>query len=148
MFETFVPPAIEDGDQYSPKDHIGTPVIVKVRERKEGIVTSNSPQGGPGVIVDLVDLKDGNVYRNVLWMGGAFVDALTQYIGKGPVVLEIESRKSATSGRNYTAPKAADDAQIKLAESYYTSKGDPFAQTFATVDTPATPAATDTPPWG
>ena len=147
MFETFVPPAIEDGDQYSPKDHIGTPVIVKVRERKEGIVTPNNAVGGPGVIVDLVDLKDGNVYRNVLWMGGAFVDALTQYIGTGPVVLEIESRTSK-AGRAYAAPKAADDAQIKLAESYYTSKGDPFAQTFATVDTPAAPAATDTPPWG
>lgn len=134
-FETFVAPEIEDGDTFKPHEHIGAVVIVKARERKNGVVTPNTPDpGGPAVIVDLVDLTDGQKYLNVLWMGGAFVDALTPYVGKGPVVLEIESR-TGKSGRAYGAPKAASDAQIQLATQYYTAKGDPFAQTFATVIT-------------
>jgi hypothetical protein len=139
-------PAAGDGDQYSPKDHVGAVVLVKVRERKDGIVTSNSPNGGPGVIVDLVDLGDGNIYRDVLWMGGPFVDGLTPHVGLDPVVIRIGSQVGK-SGRPYGTFTDAPDMH-ETARSYYAAKGDPFAQTFATATPPpaAAPAAAAPPP--
>jgi hypothetical protein len=145
QFETFVPPVLTEGDTFKPHEHIGAALIVKVLERKNGVVTPNTPEGGPAVIVDLVDLTDGNVYRDVLWMGGSFVDALTPYVGKGPVVIGVESRVGK-SGRAYAAPLTATPANIELAQSFYTKKGDPFVQAFATTE--AAPAAdASNPPW-
>lgn len=127
-FEDFVAPVNEDSDPYPPKDNYNKPLLVKVREHKEGIVTSNSPDGAPGVIVDLVDLSDGKIYRNTLWMGGAVVDGLKQYVGK-VLVIRFESRKS-NSGRTYPAPIKASDEDKTLATRYYDSKGDPFKPQF------------------
>lgn len=125
-FEDFVPPAAPEGDAFKPKEHYDKPLLVKVRERKEGIITEFTPEpGGPGVIVDLVDLTDGNIYRDVLWMGGAIVDGLTPYVGK-VMVIRFEAKK-ANTGRKYPAPIAASDADKELAGKYFTSKGDPFA---------------------
>jgi hypothetical protein len=140
-FEDFVAPSMEDSDKYAPKDHYDKPLAVKVREHKEGIVTANSPDGAPGVIVDLVDLTDGKVYRNTLWMGGAVVDGLKQYVGK-VLVIRFESRKS-NSGRTYPAPVAASAADKELAGKYWSAKGDPFAPVFADLG----PSASDEPPF-
>ena len=147
-FGTFVPPAFEEGDTYSAKDHIGANIIVKVNEYKTGIVTPNSPDGGPGVIVDLVDLGDGKLYRNVLFMGGAFVDGLKDWVGKEPVVLTIVS-KTGKSGRAYAAPEAGP---VALAQAYWAAQGDPFMPTFNAPTPEAAPApaaapAAAAPPW-
>lgn len=141
-FEDFAPPAMEDSDEFKPKDNYDKPLVVKVKEHKTGIVTSNSPEGGPGVIVDLVDLSDGNVYRNVLWMGGAVVDGLKQYVGK-VLVIRFESRKS-NSGRTYPAPITATSEDKELAAKFYSAKGDPFAPVFTEM---ADDKGDTAPPW-
>ncbi len=151
QFDTYVPPVLEDSDEYKPHEHIGHWLIVKVMEFKPSVVTSNTPGGGPAVIVDLVDL-DGAVgpvvLRKVLWMGGSFVDGLkakapggAEYTGQ-PVVIGIESRKSASSNRPYAAPLPADPAALARAAAYYQANGDPFAQSFQTVT-----VAKDSPPF-
>lgn len=139
-FDTFTPPVITDGDMFRPHENIGHTLIVKVLELKHGVVTPNTPQGGPAVIVDLVDLDSPGapaIYRDVLWMGGAFVDGLkelapggTKHTGR-PVVIGIESR-TGKSGRAYAAPVAADAPALGRAGAYYQAHGDPFAPTFDT----------------
>lgn len=146
QFEDFVPPVHEDSDEFKPKDNIGKPILIKVRECKSGIITEHSPDGAEGLILDLVDLSDGKVYRNVLWMGGAIVDGLKPSIGK-PMVIRFEARKS-NSGRKYPAPIKASDEDKTLAQRYYTSKGDPFVPVLADL-APADPfvSAGDEPPF-
>lgn len=147
QFDEYTAPVMEDSDEYKPQDNIGATVIVKVKEFKTGVVTSNTPDGGPAVIVDLVDLGTNVIYRNVLWMGGSFVDGLKNlapgapgHTGR-PVVIGIESRTSKASGRKYGAPVPAVPAQLTKATAYYQANGDPFAPVFDT-----TPKA-DSPPF-
>lgn len=141
-FEDFTPPALEDSDEYKPKENYDKPLLVKVRERKENIVTEFTPDpGGPGVAVDLVDLTDGKIYRNTLWMGGAIVDGLTPYVGK-VLVIRFEAKKS-NAGRKYPSPIKGTDEDKALARKYYDSKGDPFAPVFTDLE----PADDDKPPF-
>lgn len=131
QFADFVPPVQEDSDPFPPKDHYSKPLLVKVREVKPSIVTSNSPDGAPGLIVDLVDLTGRTEpYRNVLWMGGAVVDGLKTYVDGPPLVIRFESRKS-NSGRTYPGPVKGSDEDKALATKHYDTHGDPFAPQFA-----------------
>lgn len=143
-FATYSAPEMTEGETFKPHENIGKPLIVQVNELKHGVVTSNTPDGGPAVIVDLVDL-DGRVepYRDVLWMGGAVVDGLKAHAGtRKPVLIVFESRKSK-SGRNYASPMAVDAAGAQRASAYYAANGDPFAATFAS----PSPPAEDSPPF-
>lgn len=133
FFGTYSAPTIEEGDQYKPKEHYGNSVVVKVNELKPSLVTKNSPDGAPAVICDLVDLNKKQVYRNVLMMTGAIVDGLRPHVGTGkPVVVKWEKRESK-SGRDYAFPGAASPEAVAAAEKWWSEKGDPFAQEFATV---------------
>jgi hypothetical protein len=145
-FEDYVEPVHEDSDTYKPKENYDKPLLVKVREHKTGVVTEFSPEGGEAVIVDLVDLADGNLYKNVLWMGGAVVDGLkANAASPNPLVIRFEKRKS-NSGRNYPAPAKASDEDKALAQSYYSKKGDPFLPTLG--DPTAEKTGDDqSPPW-
>ena len=50
------------GDVYKATEHVGATILLKVKQRKEGIVTENTPEpGGPGIITDLVDLDTDKV---------------------------------------------------------------------------------------
>jgi hypothetical protein len=138
-FTDYKEPEIIQGDTYKPIDHVGAMLVVKVKQHKEGIVTENSPDGGPGVIVDVLDLDKSEVFRDVLWMGGAMVDGLKSYAPDGLVVIKIDRRKSK-SGRAYPAPVGVDAAGTARAESYYEKHGDPFPPKLQT-------PADDTPPW-
>ncbi|GAC1408742.1 MAG: hypothetical protein NVSMB60_30260 [Mycobacterium sp.] len=132
QFADFVAPAQEDSDPFPPKDNYNKPLLVKVRELKPSIVTANSPDGAPGLIVDLVDLtgRPNQPHRNVLWMGGAVVDGLKQYVNGMPLVIRFEPRKS-NSGRTYPAPNNGTPEDKALATKHYDEKGDPFAPQFA-----------------
>lgn len=134
-FADFEPPALEDSDSFPPKENYDKPLLVKVRERKDGIVTEFSPDGAPGLIVDLVDLTDGAIYRNTLWMGGAIVDGLSPYLGK-VMVIRFETKKS-NAGRKYPSPSKGTDEDKALARKYYDSKGDPFTPAFTDLGTAA-----------
>lgn len=133
-FGTYTEP--ETGDQFKPAENYNVPLIVKVKQRKEGIVTTNTPEGGPGVICDVVNLTTSEVLRNVLWMGGAIVDGLTPFVNGSPLVIRFEPRKSS-SGRTYPSPVNAAEYHPH-ASAYYAQHGDPFAPQFGSV-TPAPP---------
>lgn len=134
QFATFVAPAL-DGDTYSPKEHLGRPLIVKVLERKEGVVTQHTPApGGSGMIVDLVDIGEAKIYRGVLWMGGPAVDGLTPLIGQVTLIKFVD--KVGASGRHYAAPESASE-YAQNATAYYQQYGDPFAPQFAEMSKPA-----------
>lgn len=133
QFAQFVAPEQSDGDRFIPRDNIGHVVVIKPAEHKTGIVTSNSANGTDAISADVIDLDatDGPaVYRDTLLFGGAFVDALKNYLGQ-LVVVKIESRTSK-SGRTYAVPTAVEQTDSKRAEDLF-SKGDPFAQEIKTV---------------
>lgn len=138
QFETYVAPVMEDSDVYKPFENYGHACIVSVKEFKASVVTPNSPDGGPAVIVDLVDMDakgdaEGQTFRNVLMMTGAIVDGFKTHVGHNPLVVSWGKRTS-NAGRTYAAPEAATDEQLKAAEAWYAKHGDPFAQKFDTVD--------------
>lgn len=140
QFETYVPPVIEDSDEYKPRENYGHAVIVCVKEYKASVVTSNSPEGGPAVIVDVVDMDakgdagEGGVYRNVLMMTGSIVDGFKAHAGTGKPLVVSWTKRVAASGRPYAVPEPATAGQLKAAEAWYAKHGDPFAQKFETVD--------------
>lgn len=130
MFEEFVPPANAESDDYHPRDNYGHGCIVKVTEFKAQIQTKNG--NADAVFADLYDLTDSQVYRNVMLMGGAFVDAFKPYVGKGPVVVVWEKRESK-AGRVYAVPAPAGEQQ-KSAATAVMASGDPFVQAIQTID--------------
>lgn len=124
----YTEPVQTEGDRYKPIDNIGHTVIVKVREYKPLVKTSNSPDGAPALILDIVDLDaTQRVFREVLCMSGAVVDGLKASVGLDPVMITFEARKSNT-GRQYPAPAALDEVSSKRANAWWAEHGkDAFA---------------------
>lgn len=121
---SYTEPVQTEGDRYKPIDNLGHVVIVRVNEYKASIITANSPEGGPGVVVDLVDLdQEGRVFKDVLWMSGAVVDGLKASVGQDPVMITFEARKSKT-GRRYPAPAALDQVAARRANTWWAEHGD------------------------
>lgn len=127
QFGTFIEPT-GSGDDYKPRDNYGRVCIVKVNRHEPSVSTANGDS--PAVFVDLVDLHQEQTYRNVMLMGGAFVDSLKGHVGGNPVVVQWDKRTSK-AGREYAAPIPADTT---AAAAYYAKHGDPFAQKFDTID--------------
>lgn len=139
-------PNENNGDSLKPSEIIDHLLIVRIRQRKEGIVTQYTPEGGPGVIVDVVDLDavdtttgqiGPHAYGDVLWMNGAIVDNLTPNVGKTIAIRLVWA--TGKSGRNYVSIEAADDAGKAKAGAYLTANPDPWSQ-LADIG-PAAPAA-------
>lgn len=102
-------------DSLKPSDAQDRPLVVSVRERREGIVTKYQKDGAPGVVVDVADVKEGRVYANVLWMNGALVDALTPYVGNVvPIKLVMTPPKKA-GGYPYLSVEALTGPELALA---------------------------------
>lgn len=138
-------PNENNGDSLKPSEIIGHLLIVRIRQRKDGIVTQYSPEGGPGIIVDVVDLEDGAVYSDVLWMNGAIVDNLTPNVGKTIAIRLVWI--AGKNGRNYVGIEAADDTAKAKAGTFLTSNPDPWQQLADVAPaTPAPAAAAATPP--
>lgn len=146
-------PNENNGDNLKPSEIIDHLLIVRVRQRKEGIVTQYSPDGGPGVIADVVDLDAVDTttgvvapqaYSDVLWMNGAIVDNLTPNVGKTIAVRFVWV--AGKNGRNYVGIEAADDASKAKAGQYLTTTPDPWAQLADVAPATTTPAAAPTPP--
>lgn len=131
-FTAWTPAEATEGDTYKPREHYGHHAIIKVIEYKPEIVTANSPNGAPGVIVDVYDLKLKKAFRDVLMMTGSIVDTFKTHAGGGPLVVQWE-RRVAKNGRDYPAPAPAIEAAIEAAERVY-ANGDPFAPTLGTIE--------------
>jgi hypothetical protein len=128
---TYTPPERTEGDSFKPSEHVGQLLIVKVVDHKHIQSTTHKPEGGPGVILNVCNLDDdGKVARDILWMNGALVDGLKNYVGQ-TLVIKLAWAKSA-SGREYLTISPADTAEIAKAQAHV-AKGDPFAETVATV---------------
>lgn len=127
MFETYEEPARPESDDYKPKENYGNAAILRITEFRAQMVTVNGP--ADAVFADIYDLTLNQLFRNVMLMGGAFVDGLKPYLGKGPVVVFWQKRTSAAN-RPYAVPAAATPDMIKAAEAVY-AQGDPFLQTVA-----------------
>ena len=130
-FASWKPAEYTEGDVYKPGEHYGHSAIVKVREYKPVVVTSNSPNGAPAVIVDVHDLNDKHTYRDVLMMTGAIVDTFKAHAGGPPLVVQWE-KAIAKNGRDYARPIPASERAIAAAEATY-ANGDPFAPTLGTI---------------
>lgn len=130
-FASYVPPVNPDSDTYKPYEHYGNHAICKVLEYKPEVVTPNSPNGAPAVIVDVYDLNEKAAFRNVLMMTGAIVDGFKPHVGGPPLVIQWE-KTVGNSGRSYARPAPAVPAAIEAAEAVYAA-GDPFADKLGTI---------------
>ncbi len=131
-FDAFTEPAQTEGDSYRPRDHYGNSAICIVLGYKPDVITPNSPNGAPAVLVDVYDLNVKAAFRNVLMMTGAIVDGFKPHVGtRKPIVIKWDKR-TAKSGRDYPAPVPATDAAINAAKAIYAA-GDPFAPEVSTV---------------
>lgn len=133
-------PNENNGDSLKPSEIVGHLLIVRIRQRKDGTVTQYTPEGGPGIVVDVVDLDATNTetgvigpiaYSDVLWMNGALVDNLTPNVGKTIAVKLVWVK--GKSGREYVSIDPADDAGKAKAGAYLTTTPDPWSA----LDTPA-----------
>lgn len=152
-FATYTPPEHTEGDSFKPSEHVGKPLIVKVNEHKHIASTTHKPEGGPGVLVDVCDLGDGAVYRDVLWMNVALVDGLKPYLGQH-LVIRFAWTKSPKTGKDYITIEPAQAADQQLAQQYVNQKGDPFPPVLNTTGQqgqaatgPDTTATQPAPPW-
>lgn len=121
------PPALEESDPFKPSENVDRPLVIKVLERKEGIVTDNSPQGAPGVVAHVLDLSTGAKYRRALFMSGNAVDGFTPHVGRPMIVVRLtwkEPRK--VGGRKFIGVDPATPHDMQLAEQYVAQMGDPF----------------------
>lgn len=129
MFEEFIPPTPADSDDYKPRDNFGHLAIVKPTEHRDEVQTVNGPASA--VFADIHDIDDGQTYRNVMLMGGAFVDAFKPYLGK--LIVVTWQKATSRAGRPYAIPTAATPEQIQRATAVM-AKGDPFVSAVTTID--------------
>jgi hypothetical protein len=124
QFGTYEEPAQAAGDTYKPRDNYGHSAIVRVTEHKPSVVTPNSPNGAPAVIVDVYDLNLKQTFRDVLLMTGSLVDAFKPHVAKPPIVVRWE-KTVAANGRDYARAVPAVEAAVEAAKNVYAT-GDPF----------------------
>jgi hypothetical protein len=124
QFGTYEEPVKAEGDSYKTRDNYGHSAIVRVTEYKQSVVTPNSPNGAPAVIVDVYDLNNKAAYRDVLLMTGSLVDAFKTHVAKSPIVIRWE-KTVAANGRDYARAVPAVEAAVQAAQAVY-ANGDPF----------------------
>ena len=142
-FETYQPPQYDESDSFPPAENRGKPLIVKVIEHKHITSTKFKPEGGPGVVCDVVDLTTGTKYRRVLWMSGAIVDGLSPYAGRNMLVVSFAAATSK-GGNTYTTVQPGDAAMLAYAQQYVAQHGDPFPPELGV---PAQPVPAAAPAW-
>lgn len=156
---TFTPRTNDDmimGDKLSASDAIDRPFVILVREHRTGIVTKYKPDGGDGVIVDVADVSTNEIWIDVLWMNGAIVDNLANYVGQ-PVAVKLVWKAPTKGGNSYVAVVPLEGTELALAQQWATANSSRFEteraervkqQANGTPDTttaPTAPAATSTP---
>jgi hypothetical protein len=125
---TFTPRANTEGDSLPSKDCADNqrPLVVLVREHRTGIKTRyNStpgergykPDGGDGVTVDVADVRTDEVFIDVLWMNGAVVDNLADYVGQ-PVAVKLVWTASQKGGSSYISVNALEGDELALAQQW------------------------------
>lgn len=125
---TFVAPTAGNfikADKFDPRLHANKPLIVKVREFKEGFTTTAYPDPRDIVIVDLVDLspvlknQDADVLVSVIWGSAAMVDRLKKYAGTDEKLpLKIVQRESQQTKRTYQTVEPLDGGELTLAAKW------------------------------
>lgn len=129
---TFTPPERSEGDSFKPSENVGHLLIVKVTDVKHIDSTAFKPEGGDGIIADVCDIdQDGAVFRDILWMNAAIVNALKGYVDQ-TLAIKFGWAKSEKSGREYIVVEPAEAADVTKAQAHV-AKGDPFAVQLATV---------------
>lgn len=120
-----------DGDQLKPSDVAGHPLIVKVYEHRTGITTKFKPNGdGTAVLVDVLNLTNGEVSVNVLWFNGAIVDNLVGYVGGDALAIKLVYKESK-SGNSYLIPEALAGDDLQAAMQWAQAKPNIFEDTRA-----------------
>jgi hypothetical protein len=130
----FVPPEMTAGDRLEARSMENKPMVVVVTKRREGIKTkfnqdpkdkSYSPEGEPGLFLDLVDLTTGQVYVDVMWMNGTIVDQLSAYVGQ-PLPVKLVKTASQSGGLPYLAPQMLTDNELAYAQQWATANSTAF----------------------
>ncbi len=104
-------------ERAKPSELVGKLLVVRVLERNEQWKTKFSPEGKPAIRVNVINVDDNEVYRDVVWLNMGIVDPLTPFVGGGPVVARLVEKTSKNGSRYLTlnSPTATD---LELAEDY------------------------------
>lgn len=108
----YIPPAPQAmGDRIQAQQMVDRPMLLWAREIKHINRTQYNPDGGDGVIVDIIDLQTNAVYIGVMWMAGALVDGLRPYVGDGNAYpMKIVKQKGGKYG-SYNKFEQLEDSQ-------------------------------------
>lgn len=117
-FDTFEKQASFTSDSLKPSEAQDRPLVVKVVERRESIVTKFQPNGAPGVIVDVADVAADKVYAGVLWMNGALVDGLSPYVGKTLPIKLVMTPAKKPGGYPYLSIEALAGKELEAAAAW------------------------------
>lgn len=110
---TFTPPAGgAKASSFDPRFNANKPLIVVVREFREGFTTQRFPDPKDVVIVDLVDLLADTVVPSVIWGAAAIVDRLKDQAGNGEKLPVIINEKISGKGNKYTTIDPLQEGQM------------------------------------
>lgn len=139
----YEPPVRVQGDKFAAQDNQNKPLIVVARQFIENAKTKHSPEGKPGIRIDVVDLLDnGRIYIDALWMSGALVDGLKPHVAAGtPLPVEIQQVTSGSGNPYLTLVPLLDDKR-KLAEGWYAKNPTAVADERAKREAEAKPLGT------
>lgn len=143
----FTPKASPSDDpnkvRVSPKEVVGSLLIVRVNEFKEAVKTRFAPEGSPAIALDLVSVETGNVAPDQLWFNGALVDQLKDYVGE-IVPCRLGWATSASSGYPYITVEETSDADDEAVAQFLDANPNVFDSAQGEAPAPASKAPAQT----
>lgn len=128
QFATFENVTLGDGDKLQAQNICDTPLLVFPTEELTGLKTKYS-DNGHGVKVDVLNLANGEVFINVLWMGGAVVDNLVRWIGQAVGIKLVKRAAKNPGGNEYIVPVPLEGEEAQAAYNWATKDPEVFVRT-------------------
>lgn len=122
------------GDNFSAKDNVNKPLVLKVNEIVHNVKTkfnqdssntaSYKPEGQDAASVDVADVASGSVFAGALLFNPALVDSVRDYIGHTMAVKFVYA--SSKAGRQYITLEPLTGAENATATAWNTANPGAF----------------------
>ena len=128
--------SITQGDKLKASDAAGWPLLVFVVDKKEHMNTEHG-KDKTGLIVDIFNMQNQEIFSHVLWLNNQIVDNLERYVGQA-VAIRIEWRDSKNGNGKYILPVALVGEEAAIAGQWVAAKPDMFDEDRAKKGYPST----------
>lgn len=110
------------GDTLKASDAENIPLLVKVREYVESVVTRHAPEGTRAIRLDLMDLTNQEIKLGVMWFNGAIVDNLAPHVGKAMAIRIVRREPKKAGGNSYFIPEQLEGPDLEAAVAWAKQK--------------------------